>query len=212
MPEAQKAKLGRKPKNIDWESVEAEYRLNQISILEIGRRYGCSDALIRRRAKKEGWSRDLSDETRRKMAMRLIEAKAHEQFAADNPGAAVPDNLGERQLTDLAATRDVHLIREHRADLRRLRSNWEKTMTVLERVLAVIHDRESEEVDGRDLLILGTGRRQDTPGGLLEICTRIQERIIPLERQALGLDQKGGPNTPQGEIHYVAEIPRRNDG
>jgi len=178
-----------------------------MTIMEIGRRHGCSDALIRRRAKREGWSRDLSDETRRKLATRLIHTKAAEQYLIDNPGQSLPDDIGERRMTDLAAARDVHLIRDHRADLRRLRSSWDRTMTMLEGLLEQL--AATGEPDAKAVAILGVGRKQDSPGGLLEICTRIQERIIPLERQALGLDQANG-RMPTGEIQYVAEMPRRN--
>lgn len=47
-------------KNIDWEKVEAEYRAGRLSLREIGATFGCSDTAVRKKAKREGWKRDLA--------------------------------------------------------------------------------------------------------------------------------------------------------
>lgn len=45
---------------IDWESVEREYRAGIRSLRGIGGDFGCTEGAIRRRAKADGWERDLS--------------------------------------------------------------------------------------------------------------------------------------------------------
>jgi hypothetical protein len=51
-------------KSIDWEVVHLEYRANLLSIRQIADRHGITDGAIRKRAKRDGWVRDLSQEIR----------------------------------------------------------------------------------------------------------------------------------------------------
>ena len=46
-------------KAIDWESVEIQYRAGIRSLKDIGNEFNVSDAAIIKRAKRDGWSRDL---------------------------------------------------------------------------------------------------------------------------------------------------------
>jgi hypothetical protein len=48
------------PEAPDWPVIEREYRAGQLSVKELGRQYKLSDAVIRKRAKAYGWTRDLS--------------------------------------------------------------------------------------------------------------------------------------------------------
>lgn len=57
---------------VDWEAVEKEYRANQLSVREIGRRYGVSDKAIRNKAKSNGWQRDLGDEVSKRARMESV--------------------------------------------------------------------------------------------------------------------------------------------
>ena len=50
-----------KPTDIDWETIENEYRAGMLSIREVARRNGVDHAYLIRTAKKKGWSRDLTD-------------------------------------------------------------------------------------------------------------------------------------------------------
>ena len=50
----------RQPRPVpDWEAIHAEYRVDQLSIRMIGKVYDISDTAIRKRAKRDGWKRDL---------------------------------------------------------------------------------------------------------------------------------------------------------
>jgi hypothetical protein len=51
---------------VDWLAVEADYRPNKLSLRAIGEKYGCTEGAIRKRAKKEGWVRDLSEKIKSK--------------------------------------------------------------------------------------------------------------------------------------------------
>ena len=47
-------------KETDWESIERDYRAGLLSVREMAATYGVSHVAIMKRAKKDGWERDLS--------------------------------------------------------------------------------------------------------------------------------------------------------
>jgi len=67
-------------KEIDWEAVEMLYRAGTSSLKEIGAKYGVSDAGIIKRAKRDGWERDLKAK---------IQAKAEAKVSASMVSAEV---------------------------------------------------------------------------------------------------------------------------
>lgn len=65
---------------VDWDAVEREYRIGLRSLKDIGVEFGVSDAGIIKRAKRDGWVRDLSAR---------IESKAAS-------GVALPKQVADR--------------------------------------------------------------------------------------------------------------------
>jgi hypothetical protein len=61
----------KKTKGYDWETIRAEYEAGS-SMGELSRRYGVDKAAISRRAKKEGWTQDITQAVNR-----LTEAKVN---------------------------------------------------------------------------------------------------------------------------------------
>ena len=63
--------MSEKPKKprVDWEAVERDYRAGVLTLREIGERYDCSHVAITKRAKKEGWVRDLAPKIRERVAL-----------------------------------------------------------------------------------------------------------------------------------------------
>lgn len=48
----------------DWEAIESAYRAGSLSIRAIGEKHGVNHATILKRANKEGWQRDLTEQVR----------------------------------------------------------------------------------------------------------------------------------------------------
>jgi len=94
----------KKRKKIDWEKVEAEYRAGMLSIREIARRNDCNDRSIRKKAKKEGWERDLSRKVREKVRSKV--ARSQVRTAAS-----------EKEIIEAAATAGAQIIELHRAGI-----------------------------------------------------------------------------------------------
>lgn len=49
-------------KPVDWAEIERDYRTSSMSVREIARWYGITEAAIRKRAKKDGWERPSSQD------------------------------------------------------------------------------------------------------------------------------------------------------
>lgn len=63
--------MARTNKNVDWAAVEGAYRSGENSIRSIADKYGVTEAAIRQRAKKLGWTRDPEGAKREIVKARL---------------------------------------------------------------------------------------------------------------------------------------------
>src|SRR5580658_7531176 len=87
-------------KSVDWEAIEREYRAGQLTVVEIGRQHGLSHSAINKRAKRDGWTRNLADRVRKEVSARLVSEKV-------SPEA-------DRAAIEPAVARGVQVVREHR--------------------------------------------------------------------------------------------------
>jgi hypothetical protein len=92
----------------DWDVIEREYRANIKSLRQIAEPYAISEGAIRKRAKKDGWDRDLGQKIKakaealvRKEAVRSevrIEGAAYEKEIIDGNARAIADVvIGQRK-------------------------------------------------------------------------------------------------------------------
>lgn len=171
-------------KDRDWEAIEREYRAGQLSVVEIGRQHGISHTAINKRAKRDGWTRDLANKVRREVSARLVSEEVSEANA--------------KEAVETAATRGVELVRQHRRSLGRAQTIIEKLLFELERgtdkIDEIEEDIEAETVKDRD------GKRRDRMLKAVSLPSRAStaaalsltiKNIIPLERQAFSLDDNG---------------------
>jgi len=59
-------------KQHDWEAIEAEYSAGVKSVNSIAKAHGISETAIRKRAKRDGWHRDLSNSVRSAVKSKLV--------------------------------------------------------------------------------------------------------------------------------------------
>lgn len=177
----------------DWEGIEREFRAGQLSVSEIGRQFGVSHTAINKRAKREGWSRDLSARVRKEVSARLVS----EGVSAE----------GVVETIKLAAERGVQVVRDHRKDIGSNRAVVtrliEELADTIEHLDEIEEDIEEETTppDGasppqkaslakrraRMLAAVSLSSRASTASTLATAL----KTLIPLERQAFNLDEKG---------------------
>lgn len=180
----------------DWEKIEADYRAGVLSLREIAdANPGVNHVAIARRAKRDGWSRDLSAKIRAK-ADALVTDQA---VTADvTPRRAI----SEREIIDANAQAIVSVRLSHRKDIQRSRRI---TMGLLE---------ELEQQTGADNVALleqmgelmrseddkGQDKRNDLYRKIISLPGRAKTMkdlgeslrvLVTLERQAFGLDAAG---------------------
>lgn len=123
-PNASTEKASRKPAP-DWERIELDYRAGVRSLREIAAEHGISHVAINKRAKKEGWSRDLSAK---------IAAKADElvtKASVTTPVTAAA-RIAEREVIDANAQAIMRVKLAHRTDIQRTRTVVMAMMAELE--------------------------------------------------------------------------------
>lgn len=185
----------------DWERIESDYRAGILSTREIASAAGVSHTAINKRAKKDGWVRDLKAR---------IQAKADELVSRREVSKEVSSQQAatERQIIEANAERIAQVRGEHRADIQRVRSLALNLLGELEGQSASLEDlaalgellRNPDE-DGNDrrndlyLKIISTPSRIDSAKKVAETL----KHAITMEREAYGLDDKK-PEQPPGEI------------
>lgn len=185
----------------DWERIEVDYRAGVLSLREIASANGITHGAINKRAKRDGWCRDLAAK---------IKAKADELVSRQAVSTAVSTAkaVSERQIIEANAERIAQVRGEHRGDIQRVRSLALNLLGELEGQSASLEDlatlgellRNPDE-DGNDrrndlyLKIISTPSRIDSAKKVAETL----KHAITMEREAYGLDDKK-PIEPPGEI------------
>lgn len=176
----------RRPK-ADWEAIEREYRAGLLSIREIAKRNDCSDTAIRKKARQEGWDRDLSSKVRAKVRTKLVRTKVRTPQPSEN------------EIVETAAEEAFQVETLQRADISRYRNISNKLLDELEAQTdgAGVIDQAKLALEQSDMVGLATA---------VEKMTSLPERIrsfaqastalknyITLERQAYSLDDSSPP-------------------
>lgn len=177
-------------KRPDWEAIESAYRAGVMSIREIASQYEITHQAISKRAKKEGWERDLKAK---------VKARAENLVAKREVASLVATEkaISERQLIEANAEVIANVRMEHRGDIRRAR---ELTNNLFDELSAECADVPalrklgelmfSPDDNGHDKLneiyhsIISLPERVKSAKSLSETF----KNLVGLERQAYGLD------------------------
>jgi hypothetical protein len=97
---------------IDWERIEGDYRAGILSLREIADLGGCTEGAIRKRAKREGWVRDLGAKIQAKAEDLVRKQAVRSEYA----------EATERTIIEANAERIAQVRGEHRRDITRFRA------------------------------------------------------------------------------------------
>ncbi|HEK0682730.1 TPA: hypothetical protein ACPZBY_000658 [Proteus mirabilis] len=193
-------------KRPDWEAIESAYRAGVMSIREIASQYEITHQAISKRAKKEGWERDLKAK---------VKARAENLVAKREVASLVATEkaISERQLIEANAEVIANVRMEHRGDIRRAR---ELTNNLFDELSAECADVPalrklgelmfSPDDNGRDKLneiyhsIISLPERVKSAKALSETL----KNLVGLERQAYGLDDTQ-PNKTASQLSELMD-------
>ncbi len=192
----------------DWEAIESVYRAGVLSLREIASQHGISEGAIRKRAKRDDWSRDLSAKIQAKADDLVRKQEVRTQVRTENV-------LSERVLIDATAEIIANVRMEHRGDIRRAR----------EMVNILLDELSAECGDVSALQQLGELMRQEDDNGIDRLNDLYQKIIsmpgrvksmkdlsdslktlIGLEREAYSISNK----EPNDEPPKVSREARNN--
>lgn len=177
---------------VDWEAIERDYRAGVIALRQIGHDRGVSHVAINKRAKKFGWTRDLSAKIQAK-ADELVTKAAVTTMVTNNP-------VTEAQIVLENGAQAAAIRLGHRKSIGRLQTIIAAQMDELEAssgpeqaaLLRELGDRMREEDDnGRDRLsdvyraVISLPERSKVVKQLSETL-RI---AVELERREFGMDK-----------------------
>lgn len=163
----------------DWEAIEAAYRVGVLSVRAIAEQNGITDTAIRKKAKKEGWLRDLTDEVRRTTREKLVRAEVR------SDGSREPKK-SDAEIVEEASDEAATVILSHRVGLARWRAIADKLCDALTD-LPVVEDN------------LGDFSRALNAG------VDAQLKVIKGERQSYNLDED---QSPEGATTVITRVER----
>lgn len=194
-------------KVIDWEKIELDYRANVKTLRQIADEHGITHGSINKRAKRDGWARDLSAK---------IKAKTDELVSKSLVSSEVSNEkrLTEKQIIDEGATALTNVRLSQRKDIQRSRSIAMKLFDELEHQVGVENAENlemlgellrSEDDKGRDALNDIYHKIISLPGRVksMKDLSDTLKTLIALERQAFGLDDEN--NKPVDALTALLE-------
>lgn len=131
----------------DWELAERQYRAGQLSLRLIAAQCGLTEGAIRKKAKKEGWKRDLTAKVQEAVRTALV------RNDGTQAPARVPDPRTEREIIEQAAASAVQVVREHRTMLVRAGTLSKRLFEQLDTATANREEIEEAICDEMDPLI-----------------------------------------------------------
>ncbi len=160
--------MGRRT-DIDWEAVQKDFRLGQLTLRQIAKNHNVSASAISRKAEKDHWVQDLSEEVKERTRAALLSNATQSNTEA----------------VETAVQTNVALVREHRALIGRARAIADKQLGELEAAEGSLKDRSSVLVNASNSVktLVGLERQafgleaEQQPTGLT-VFERIERVIV----------------------------------
>lgn len=190
----------------DWERIEGDYRAGVLSVREIAGTHSITEGAIRKRAKRDDWTRDLSKRIQDKADALVRTSEVRSQVRKES---AISDNaIVEANAEVIAGIRLAH-----RKDIARSRN---LAMALLAELEAVTGSMELFEQLGEMLRApddKGQDKRNDLYQKAISMSGRVSnmkalsdtlKTLVGLEREAygIGLAPEGNDDVPTNLDHF----------
>ena len=196
-------------KQPDWEAIERAYRAGVLSVREIASSCGVSHTAIQKRAKANGWERDLKAKIKAKADSLVAKREVATQVASKSVET-------EREIIEVNAEVIANIRMAHRGDISRGRRLANKLLDELEaltdeqgtikELIAQLKDADHDDGDAMaDVLALANkmGALPSRTKTMKELAETLKT-LVALERQAYDLDTKAG-NSDADELSKMMD-------
>lgn len=163
-------------KEVDWASVERHYRAGVMVLRDIASEYGVTEGSVRKRAKRDNWTRDLGAKIQSRAA-ELVRKQVVRKSGTQMTQAS------EKETVEINAQATAIVLIRQKGSIQRSHALFESLMS---------------ELDGEDGMDL-----QRRIGSAVKL-TEILERVIKLEREAFGVDADKQDNPMDAALKALA--------
>lgn len=185
-------------KDVDWESVERQYRAGILTLRQIAEQHSVSHTAVSKKAREQGWEQDLTAKIAEKAKAMLSKAEVSNKVSTG-------ESVNQQEIVESNAQAIVNIVVGHRVTIRRNRSLSEKLMSELEaqcdsqnelehlsEILACSDDSATEKLATLCRKVVSLPSRVDSAKKLAE-TVRI---LVGLEREAFGMDKEAPAEQP----------------
>jgi len=183
---------------IEWSQIEQDYRAGLKSLRAIAAEHDISETAIRKRARRDDWTRDLTQRIAAKAADKVRNAEVRKQVRAD----AVRT---ERKSVEVAAEIQANIMLAHRKDVPRVRGLLTKLLAELEGATDARDDLEhiGEILNGGDeARMVELFRKLNSLPGRIDSGKKLADALktaVSLERDVFGI----GGITPNDDDQVI---------
>lgn len=206
--------MGRRS-DIDWEAIEADYRIGRLTVRAMEAKYGVRAETIVRHMKRLGITRDLSEQVRAATRAKVL-AEAIDQSSTDA-------KVKIKSAVDAAAEEGARLIGGHKSTLGGLREVAAEMMQELRALGAARRAGLSDEaimqigaqigLDPAEVRAVIEANSLPVRASVADRLAGVLAKLIPLERKSYGLDEEGGKATWESEwLKLVEEYDKARGG
>lgn len=199
-------------KHTDWEAIEREYRAGQLSVREIASRHSINASTISRRAKRDGWERDLTDQVRQRAKAKATESAGQYATQHATQHERNSSNARDDEIVEAAAERGAEVINLHRRDVRQGRETVEMMLAELR---TECQTPGLEQMAEQHIEAEGAGQQQANAirkavslparAGVMRDLSQSMQRLIALERQAFNLDEDGSGESYEDQLRRLMD-------
>lgn len=150
--------MAQEKKAPDWERIEADYRAGLLSVREIAAAQGVSHVAIGKRAKRDGWERDLKAKIKAKADALVTKAEVTREVTNEQ---LVTDRL----IVEANAQVIANIRIKHRSDIAKARSLAMSLLAELE--------AQTDSTDLLDQMAEALSASEDAPDGLMRAFNRV---------------------------------------
>jgi hypothetical protein len=189
----------------DWEAIERQYRAGVLSLREIAKQAGVTDTAIRKKAKANGWERDLTAKVQEKVRLELVRTEVRTPNAREQVRT-------EREIVDNAAATVVQVVREHRRDI----ATGRQLVSLLSTQLLDVAGNRDVFVDAIEAETADdeSGERRNkllkavslpTHAATIRDLSNAMKNLVALERQAFNVSD-APPEQPEEPAASAAQV------
>lgn len=193
----------------DWEAVERDYRTGRFTLRELEAKHGAFNSSIARKAKKDGWTQDLSiaikQATQAKLTEAMVSNVASEGAQKDSNAVLAAAEINKQVI--LAHRTGLQALTDVKRSLLNQIAQASELMPDLADVIEMVRKPDDNGIDRANDALRKAMSRSALVDDLKKLAD-VDEKVRKGEREAFGLDAGEKPENEGLAAMATAELQR----